>query len=105
MKSASADPAASAELSELFSELAERWRRETIAYSDLQKKVLHPAYQRIIGLGPSAIPLILEELQRRPAHWFWALNALTAEDPAPTGATFTEATEAWLNWGREQGYL
>jgi hypothetical protein len=105
MKSATPTATPTQEIAELFSELVQRWRRETVAYSDLQKKVLHPAYQRIIGLGPVAIPLILQELQQRPGHWFWALNALTDEDPVPPEATITEATEAWLNWGREQGYL
>ena len=99
------EPVPTVEDAERFSELAQRWRRETAAYSVVQKKVLHPAYQRIIGFGPAAIPLILRELQREPGHWFWALHALTGEDPAPTDATFHEAVEAWLKWGREHGYV
>ncbi|PWU20449.1 MAG: hypothetical protein C5B50_03840 [Verrucomicrobia bacterium] len=67
--------------------------------------MLHPAYQRIIGFGPVAIPLILRELEREPAHWFWALNAISGEDPAPEGSTFDEAAAAWLKWGRERGYI
>src|SRR5436309_8098828 len=94
-----------AELARAFSDLAHRWRRETAAHSVLQKKVLHPAYQRIIGLGPSVVPYILRELQREPAHWFWALNALTGADPAPAGSTFQEAANAWLKWGRERSHL
>jgi len=93
------------ELTRRFSELAQQWRRETAAYSVVHKKVLHPAYQRIIGMGPTAIPLILRELQREPGHWFWALNAITGEDPATPASTFSEAVAAWMNWGREHGYL
>jgi hypothetical protein len=92
-------------LAQRFSDLAQQWRRETAAYSVVQKKILHPAYQRIIGMGPTAIPLILRELQREPGHWFWALNAVTGEDPAAPGASFSEAVAAWLSWGREHGYL
>ncbi len=105
MKTATIAEADSAELARVFSDLAQRWRRETAAHSVLQKKVLHPAYQRIIGLGPAVVPYILRELQREPAHWFWALNAITGADPAPAGSTFQEAAEAWLKWGRERGYL
>jgi hypothetical protein len=29
-----------------------------------------PPYQQIIGMGPPAVPLILEELRREPDQWF-----------------------------------
>src|SRR2546427_853631 len=66
----------------LFHKLAEQWRKETAHLSLVIKKVTHPAYQRIIGLGLDAVPLILCELQRRPSNWFWALKAITGVDPA-----------------------
>src|SRR5438132_6292604 len=103
MKTATIAEMDSARLEGLFSELAQCWRRETAAHSVLQKKVLHPAYQRIIGLGPAVVPFILRDLQREPTHWFWALNAITGTDPAPSGSTFQEAAEAWLKWGQERG--
>jgi len=65
----------------------------------------HPAYQQIIALGPPVIPLILRELRERPDHWFWALNAITGEDPVGPEDDFDQAVEAWLRWGRERGYL
>ena len=105
MKTPAATETQPAELAQIFSGLAQRWRRETAAHSVLQKKVLHPAYQRIIGLGPAVIPLILRELRREPSHWFWALNALTGEDPAPAGCNFDEAVQAWIKWGNEHGHL
>jgi len=105
MKTATIAETNPVELERLFSELAQRWRSETAAHSVLQKKVLHPAYQRIIGLGPAVIPLILRELKREPSHWFWALNAITGEDPAPVGSTFEQAADAWLTWGHARGYL
>jgi hypothetical protein len=95
----------SAAVARKFSELSERWRRETALVSNVERIVLHPAYQRIIGMGREAVPLILQEISTRPGHWFWALNAITGEDPVHEGATFREAIDAWLNWGRANGYI
>ncbi len=68
---------------------------------------LVPSYQRIIGLGPNAIPLILRELHDEPDHWFWALAALTGENPTGQEAAgnVDGMREAWLQWGRQRGYL
>lgn len=89
----------------LFQQLADQWRKETAHLSLAIKKVMHPAYQRIIGLGPDAVPLILRELQRKPGHWFWALKAITGEDPAKPNDTISQATQAWLQWGQERRYI
>ena len=64
-------------------------------------------YQRIIGMGPAAVPLILEELQREPDHWFWALEAITQEDPVPAAARgkIGDMADAWIAWGKQQGYI
>jgi hypothetical protein len=88
-----------------FRALAERWRRETRYISSVNKAAMHPAYQQIIGMGRDAVPLILRELERTRGHWLWALFAITKHDPAPEGATFDEAVDAWLNWGRQNRYL
>ncbi len=66
---------------------------------------MHPAYQQIIGMGKEAIPLILQELERTRGHWLWALFAITKQDPAPEGATFDEAVDAWLEWGKRPNHL
>jgi hypothetical protein len=95
------DPA----LEDEFRVLVERWKAETVHSSLVQTQVQHPAYQRIIGMGQQAVPLILDEMRRRPDHWFWALHAITGEQPASPGATFGEAAEAWLAWGRTRGLI
>jgi hypothetical protein len=68
---------------------------------------MHLAYQQIIGLGPATTPLILRELEREPDDWFWALAAITGENPIPPGAErkLAEMRAAWLQWGAEHGYL
>lgn len=96
-----------ANLEQTFQELAERWSSETRLLSSLTDKVLHPAYQDIIGLGPDAVPLLLRELQHNSGHWFWALSHITREDPInPEDAgNVRKMTEAWLEWGRERDYI
>ena len=68
-------------------------------------RVAHWAYQRIIGMGQPALPLILHDLDERPDHWFWALNAITGIDPADGVESFQDAAERWLEWGRSEGLL
>jgi hypothetical protein len=68
---------------------------------------MHPAYQQIIGLDSPALPLILLELRRELDHWFWALKAITGQDPVPpeSRGRVQKMTDAWLDWGREHGYV
>jgi hypothetical protein len=88
-----------------FRRLADQWLRETAHISSIKKACMHPAYQRIIGMGPAVVPYLLRELERNPDHWFWALNAITEEDPARAEDSLDGAKRAWLQWGREKGYL
>ena len=92
-------------LARTFRELAEAWRRETSFLSFMQQRALHPAYQRIIGMGWAAVPLILRQLERRPDHWLWALESITGEEPARGAESFQAEVQAWLLWGRERGFL
>lgn len=98
-------PAQQENVEQTFGALVDQWRSDTLFLSSLDKMVMHPAYQRIIGMGPRALPLIVCELQAHPDHWFWALHAISGEDPARPEATFDEAVDAWLSWGRERGYI
>jgi len=94
-------------LTAAFRQLADGWRVGTRYLSSTTEIAMHPAYQRIIGLGPQVIPLILTELAKQPEQWFWALTALTGEDPvtaADKGRPRAMA-DAWLKWGRENGWI
>jgi hypothetical protein len=103
----SAQPGASgANVENLFPTLARRWKEERGPTSSTTEMALCPSYQRIIGLGPAAVPLILRELEREPDHWFWALKAITGEDPVPEASRgkVREMARLWVEWGRQQGY-
>lgn len=93
------------DLARRFQNLAQTWRSETKYVSSLSKIAMHPAYQKIIGMGKPVLPLILDELQKRGGHWLWALHVITDEDPAPVNATFGEAVQAWLSWGKANKYI
>lgn len=100
--------ASTAELEHTFRALAAQWREETGHISSITKIVIHPCYQRIIGLGPNVIPLLLRELQTdEPDYWFWALNAITGEDPVNPEdlGNLPKMASAWLNWGEQRGYI
>ena len=94
-------------LSRQFHELAETWRQERGPTSSLSKVVSHPAYHRVISLGKDAVPLILKELQRRPDYWFAALSAITGANPVrpEQRGRLHEMTQAWVQWGIQNGYL
>lgn len=66
-----------------------------------------PEYQRIIGMGPAALPLILDSLRREPEHWYWALEAITGENPVPPEdrGDIQKTADLWVAWGREQGLI
>jgi hypothetical protein len=88
-----------------FTVLAEQWRRDTRHLSLISKKLTHQSYFRITGMGRPVIPLLLEELRERPAHWFAALRATANADPAETATNPSQARDAWLEWGTAQGYI
>jgi hypothetical protein len=90
-----------------FEELAQSWKRDTAFESSIDAMVLHPAYQKIIGMGPDALPSVLVKLRDEPDHWFWALAGITRENPIPDdrSGNFVVMREAWLDWGRAAGLL
>src|ERR1700693_1396133 len=91
-----------------FKKLAKAWKSETELFSKATKRILHPAYQKIIGMGESAIPLILKDLAvNGPDDWFWALTAITDENPITKeiAGNMAAITEAWLRRRNRAGYL
>jgi hypothetical protein len=92
---------------ERFCRLAEEWKEQSRFLSNVAQIAMLKPYQRIIGMGWDAVPLILEELQREPRQWFWALEAITEIDPVPAEAAgkVRLMAQAWIDWGKRQGFL
>jgi hypothetical protein len=90
-----------------FVTLKNQWEEETAMLSSITEISMHPAYQQIIGMGQTAIPLIMSQLIKKPGHWFWALKSITGEDPVlqEQRGRLKEMTGAWLKWGKEKGYI
>lgn len=89
-----------------FYALAQQWKRECTRGADISEMAMHPSYQRIIGMGPDVVPLLLKELEREPEHWFWALYSITGVNPVPPEGEgkLKEMAKAWVDWGKRQGY-
>jgi hypothetical protein len=91
---------------EEFHRLASIWRAETAYVSSSSELVAHPAFQKIVSMGPAVIPLLIRELANRTGHWHRALRQITGADPVPPAdrGNLDKAAEAWLRWAKEQGY-
>ena len=91
---------------ETFEQLADEWERDRPRGADIEQMTQHSAYQRIIAIGEPAVPWLLQRLAEKPSHWFVALNAITGAKPVPpeSRGRIKEMTQAWLAWGRQQGY-
>ena len=90
-----------------FAELAAKWQRGTGGLSSPRAIAGHPAYQQIIDMGTPVIPMILRELKEHGGWWYPALRTLTGENPVPEEAKGQPPLnrEAWLKWGRGNGYF
>ena len=94
---ASADP-----LERVFRELVRVWKADTMYLSSHTAMADHWAYRRIIRLGPSVVPLLLQELRQKPDFWFAALRTLTGENPVAEGnaGKVQAMADAWVKWGQ-----
>jgi hypothetical protein len=92
---------------ERFRSLAQQWRSETQWLSSTTQIAMHPAYQAIIGMGAEALPMILEDLRQTSDHWYWALKAISNEDPVVPRdrGSMKKMKIAWLQWGETKGHI
>lgn len=101
----------------ILSENAKRWiqfqvlRKEWIAKrgatSSINEMSMLDSYQKIIGMGEKAVPLILAQLKQegnKPDQWFWALRAITDANPIrpEDQGDFRAMAKAWIEWGATQ---
>lgn len=90
-----------------FTDLASRWIQEVEGLSSTVEMAKHPLYQEIIEMGQEVIPLLLEDLEQNPLYWLPALRQITQENPVlpEQRGKVKQMAEAWLNWGRQKGYI
>jgi hypothetical protein len=103
----SSPPAPRYDVRERFQRLAAQWKEQSRHMSNTAQMAMLPSYQQIIGMGDPAVPFLLEELRREPDHWFWALQAITLENPVPSDAAgkVRLMARAWVEWGIREGYI
>lgn len=89
-------------LPQKFKRLLAEWREQSAPLSSITAMAMLPSYQEIIGMGKPALPLILNELKRKPSHLFWALRAISGIDPVPAQdrGNINKMIKAWVKWGR-----
>ena len=98
-------PVAKEPLEARFARLASEWKRDSRYLSNSAQMAMIRSYQRIIGMGMPVVPLILQELAREPDQWFWALEAITEQNPVPPAAAgkVSLMAHAWIEWGKSEG--
>jgi len=82
------------------------WLSETAYVSSSSDMIAHPAFREIVDMESPAIPLLLRELSNRSGQWHRALRRIIGVDPVPAAdaGNVDKAADAWLQWGKEQGY-
>jgi hypothetical protein len=92
-----------------FQELSREWRAKRGATSSITAMSTLEAYQKIIGMGESAVPLILAQLKAEgdePDQWFWALRMITGANPVLPAdqGNFRAMAQAWIAWSESEEY-
>jgi len=90
-----------------FRNLAATWKFDNVVTSSPSSLVSDQSYQEIIGMGPTILPHLLEELRNNPDEWFWALRAIAQENPVKPEhqGNFKAMTNDWIQWGKEKGHI
>jgi hypothetical protein len=93
-----------------FQDLVKQWHKERGATSSITEMVMCQSHLQIIAMGPSAIPLILRQMENEgdePDMWFVALQLLTSADPVTDDVrgNFKKMAEVWLAWALRHGYV
>lgn len=95
---------------ERFDRLVSEWKASIRPHSMESRLAMHPAYQKMIGMGETALPFMFEMLKVEhdsPSHWFWALASITEQNPVPSESRgrVKEMAKAWMYWGENNGYV
>ena len=88
-----------------FRRLTAEWKKKSRFLSNTGQMAMLRPYQRIIGMGPEVVALILHELRREPDHRFWALEPITEQNPVPPEAMgeVRQMAQTWVAKGEHEG--
>jgi hypothetical protein len=93
------------EVRAIFKALADEWEAETRVESSLSRIFANEKYLQIVGLGPDALPYLLDRFRHEPERWLGALKAVTRADPAPLEHSREGVVAAWEDWARSHSLL
>ena len=87
----------------VFDELYALWCEQTKFDSHIGKST-NVYYEKIIRLGYSVIPYIIEKLRKEQAHLFLALSRITGENPVKKEnmGKVSKMAEDWIQWWEER---
>lgn len=75
----------------------QRWEEKTMFMSSVSSIVGDEDFRAIVSMGGYAIPLIKEELQRKPSTLVWALNYIFGRKISNNpNLTIAEACKLWI---------
>jgi hypothetical protein len=90
---------------EAFQSALIEWRRDKGPTSNSAKITAHPAFRRIVAMGPEAVPYILREVKREPSLLVMALREITGHNPVTqeSRGDLRAMAKAWVEWGEKSG--
>jgi hypothetical protein len=93
--------------SDEFERLYAAWRQKSAFLSSTTASAMATEYQQLIGMGPAVLPYLFDKLENDDADVFWALKAITRQDPVrdEVRGDFAEMKKAWLEWARSVSWM
>ncbi|MEZ4858536.1 MAG: hypothetical protein R2781_06970 [Flavobacteriaceae bacterium] len=88
-------------LKDKFENLYSTWERNTKYKSSIAAIIEDDNFQEIINMGEDAIPLIIDEIERKPSVLVWALNIITGKSLTSVGrSTVEDICKRWVKYYR-----
>jgi hypothetical protein len=80
-----------------FFSLKNAWESKTVLLSSVAKIISDDNFKRIVAMGDKVIPLIIDEIEKKPSTLVWALNLITNSSiESNQRLTVTEACNKWV---------
>lgn len=80
-----------------FYEYFNKWEKKTKFYSFAKQIISDENFQSIINMQESAVPFIIEELEKKPSFLVWALNIIYNKKISNNpNLTIESASKLWI---------